>query len=141
MAFGALRALQESGREVPAEVSVVGFDDAPIARQANPPLTTVHQPIEEMGREMARLLVARIRREEIPRPYVAARNVPGRARKRLAPAGQKRRAVARLRMIASSAGLGLSSGGACSVMAAPITLSMLASRAARRSGATPSGSG
>ncbi|MDG4823855.1 LacI family DNA-binding transcriptional regulator [Asanoa sp. WMMD1127] len=70
MAYGALRALQEAGRRVPEEVAVVGFDDAPIARQANPPLTTVHQPVEEMGREMARLLVARIRREEIPQPYV-----------------------------------------------------------------------
>ncbi|MEV4532466.1 LacI family DNA-binding transcriptional regulator [Asanoa sp. NPDC049518] len=70
MAYGAVRALQEAGRSVPSEVSVVGFDDAPIARQANPPLTTVHQPIEEMGREMARLLVARIRREEIAEPHV-----------------------------------------------------------------------
>ncbi|SNT31500.1 DNA-binding transcriptional regulator, LacI/PurR family [Asanoa hainanensis] len=70
MAYGAVRALQEAGRSVPAEVSVVGFDDAPIARQANPALTTVHQPIEEMGREMARLLVARIRREEITQPHV-----------------------------------------------------------------------
>jgi DNA-binding LacI/PurR family transcriptional regulator len=69
MAYGALRALQEAGRSVPADVAVVGFDDAQIARQSNPPLTTVHQPIEEMGREMARLLVARIRRED-PNPHV-----------------------------------------------------------------------
>ncbi|MEV4620107.1 LacI family DNA-binding transcriptional regulator [Asanoa sp. NPDC049573] len=69
MAYGALRALQEAGRRVPEDVAVVGFDDAQIARQSNPPLTTVHQPIEEMGREMARLLVARIRRED-PNPHV-----------------------------------------------------------------------
>ncbi len=70
MAFGALRALAEAGRRVPEDVAVVGFDDAPVARQAAPPLTTVYQPIEEMGRQMAKLLVARIRREEIDKPYV-----------------------------------------------------------------------
>jgi DNA-binding LacI/PurR family transcriptional regulator len=70
MAFGALRALAEAGRRVPEDVAVVGFDDAPVARQAVPPLTTVHQPIEEMGRQMAKLLVARIRREELDKPYV-----------------------------------------------------------------------
>lgn len=64
MAFGALRTLREAGRRVPEDVAVVGFDDAQIARQADPPLTTVFQPIEEMGRQMARLLVSRIRGEE-----------------------------------------------------------------------------
>ena len=70
MAFGALRALREAGRRVPEDVAVVGFDDAPIARQAEPPLTTVFQPVEEMGRQMARLLVARIRGEELPAPHI-----------------------------------------------------------------------
>jgi DNA-binding LacI/PurR family transcriptional regulator len=70
MAFGALRALAEAGRRVPEDVAVVGFDDAPVARQSVPPLTTVYQPIEEMGRQMAKLLVARIRREELDKPYV-----------------------------------------------------------------------
>jgi DNA-binding LacI/PurR family transcriptional regulator len=64
MAFGALKALREAGRRVPDDVAVIGFDDAPIARQADPPLTTVFQPVEEMGRQMARLLYARIRREQ-----------------------------------------------------------------------------
>jgi DNA-binding LacI/PurR family transcriptional regulator len=70
MAFGALRALAEAGRRVPDDVAVVGFDDAPIARHADPPLTTVYQPVEEMGRQMAQLLVSRIRREEAAKPYV-----------------------------------------------------------------------
>lgn len=60
MAVGALRALREAGRRVPAEVAVVGFEDSTLARQTDPPLTTVFQPVEAMGREMARLLVARI---------------------------------------------------------------------------------
>lgn len=64
MAFGALRTLREAGRRVPEDVAVVGFDDAPIARQSDPPLTTVFQPIEEMGRQMAQLLVSRIRGEQ-----------------------------------------------------------------------------
>ncbi|WP_238009764.1 LacI family DNA-binding transcriptional regulator [Dactylosporangium sp. AC04546] len=60
MAVGALRALRELGKRVPEDVALVGFDDTAIARQTDPPLTTVHQPVEAMGREMARLLIARI---------------------------------------------------------------------------------
>jgi DNA-binding LacI/PurR family transcriptional regulator len=60
MASGALRALREAGREVPGDVALVGFEDAPIARQTQPALTTVHQPAEEMGRRMAELLIALI---------------------------------------------------------------------------------
>ena len=60
MAVGALRALRTLGKRVPDDVALVGFDDTAIARQTDPPLTTVHQPVEAMGREMARLLIARI---------------------------------------------------------------------------------
>ncbi|MFG2037048.1 LacI family DNA-binding transcriptional regulator [Dactylosporangium sp. NPDC048998] len=60
MAAGAIRALREQGRHIPAEVAVVGFEDSAVARQTLPPLTTVHQSVEGMGREMARLLLARI---------------------------------------------------------------------------------
>ncbi|WP_433057745.1 LacI family DNA-binding transcriptional regulator [Dactylosporangium sp. CS-033363] len=60
MAAGAIRALRERGRTVPADVAVVGFEDSAVARQTLPPLTTVHQSVEGMGREMARLLLARI---------------------------------------------------------------------------------
>jgi DNA-binding LacI/PurR family transcriptional regulator len=70
MACGALRALRAAGRRVPDDVAVVGFEDAPIARQTDPPLTTVFQPMEEMGRQMARLLLSRIRNEERETPYV-----------------------------------------------------------------------
>jgi DNA-binding LacI/PurR family transcriptional regulator len=70
MAAGALRALREAGKRVPDDVAVVGFEDSAVARQTDPPLTTVHQPVEEMGRQMARLLVSRIREEELAQPYV-----------------------------------------------------------------------
>jgi DNA-binding LacI/PurR family transcriptional regulator len=64
MAAGAIRALRERGHRIPDDVAVVGFEDSPIAQQTDPPLTTVHQPVEQMGREMARLLVARINKSE-----------------------------------------------------------------------------
>jgi DNA-binding LacI/PurR family transcriptional regulator len=60
MAAGAIRALHALGRRVPADVAVVGFEDSAVARQTQPPLTTVHQAVEGMGREMARLLLARM---------------------------------------------------------------------------------
>ena len=57
MAVGALRALRRSGRRVPDDVAVIGFDNAPIARSAEPPLTTVNQPVEEIGAQTARELL------------------------------------------------------------------------------------
>lgn len=57
MAAGALRVLHESGRRVPADVAVVGFDDSPQAQSTHPPLTTVHQSPERMGAEMVALLL------------------------------------------------------------------------------------
>ena len=61
MAEGAVRALQEAGRDVPGDVSVVGFDDSSAALEARPQLTTIRQPVEEMAGEMARLLLAGLR--------------------------------------------------------------------------------
>jgi DNA-binding LacI/PurR family transcriptional regulator len=60
MAAGVLSVLGSTGRRVPADVAVVGYDDSAVATSTNPPLTSVHQPIEEMGREVARLLVEAI---------------------------------------------------------------------------------
>jgi LacI family transcriptional regulator len=59
MAIGALSALLEAGVRVPEDVTVVGFDDIPIARYVSPPLTTVRVSIAELGsRAAARLLAA-----------------------------------------------------------------------------------
>lgn len=69
MAAGALRALRAVGRRVPTDVAVVGFDDLTVAQIADPPLTTVHQPIEAFGREMARLLVALVNGQD-PSPLI-----------------------------------------------------------------------
>jgi DNA-binding LacI/PurR family transcriptional regulator len=57
MALGVLRALHEHGREIPREVSVVGFDDIPEAQYFMPPLTTVRQNFAEVGRGSLRLLL------------------------------------------------------------------------------------
>jgi DNA-binding LacI/PurR family transcriptional regulator len=65
MAAGALRALRNAGLDVPGDVALVGFDDAPVARHTDPRLTTVHQPVEEMGRVMADLLLERVAGREV----------------------------------------------------------------------------
>jgi DNA-binding LacI/PurR family transcriptional regulator len=70
MATGALQVLRAAGRRIPEDVAVVGFDDSPIAETADPPLTSVRQPIEEMGAEMVRLLL-----EHTAHPGAAPRKV------------------------------------------------------------------
>ena len=57
MALGALEAARASGRRVPADLSIIGFDDIPFAALANPPLTTVGQPIRQLGEQAADLLL------------------------------------------------------------------------------------
>jgi LacI family transcriptional regulator len=57
MALGAMRAAQARGLSVGKELSIVGFDDIVLAEHANPPLTTVRQPIYEIGRQVCRILV------------------------------------------------------------------------------------
>jgi DNA-binding LacI/PurR family transcriptional regulator len=57
MAAGAIGVLRASERRVPEDVAVVGFDDSPVAETTDPPLTSVRQPIEEMGAEMVRVLL------------------------------------------------------------------------------------
>lgn len=60
MALGVLDVLRERRRTVPEDVAVVGFDDGELAESALPPLTTVRQPTEEIGREMAAALLAQL---------------------------------------------------------------------------------
>ncbi|MGC5011702.1 LacI family DNA-binding transcriptional regulator [Streptosporangium sp. DT93] len=57
MALGAMLALRQAGRQVPGDVALVGFDDIPAAAYAEPSLTTVRQPTEEMGRRLARMVL------------------------------------------------------------------------------------
>jgi LacI family transcriptional regulator len=60
VAFGALRALREAGRRVPADFSIAGFDDIPLARHFDPPLTTIHLPANALGAAAGRALIDRL---------------------------------------------------------------------------------
>jgi DNA-binding LacI/PurR family transcriptional regulator len=65
MAFGAMRTLRNAGRRIPDDVAVVGFDDIPASAMTHPPLTTVRQPLYEMGRTAASMVMAAVRGESI----------------------------------------------------------------------------
>jgi DNA-binding LacI/PurR family transcriptional regulator len=65
-----MQALAESGRRVPADVAVVGFDDSPLAAVTHPAITTIRQPIERMGTALAALLLDTIERGEPPAPVI-----------------------------------------------------------------------
>jgi len=71
MALGVLRAMHEAGREVPAQLSVVGFDDIPEAPYFSPPLTTIRQDFDDMGSRSVRLLLQMMETGEPP-PAAAA---------------------------------------------------------------------
>lgn len=60
MAVGAIRALRENGLRVPQDISVIGFDDYPLSSYFDPPLTTLRQPLDYLGRQAARLLIETI---------------------------------------------------------------------------------
>jgi DNA-binding LacI/PurR family transcriptional regulator len=66
MALGVMRAMFEAGRGVPRDVSVVGFDDVPFARYLTPPLTTVRQDFEEIGRRSVHMVLDAIDGDPAP---------------------------------------------------------------------------
>jgi len=65
-AFGVIDAVSDRGLRVPDDLSVVGFDDVGLARRSTPALTTVRQPISEIGRQAARTLIAMLSGEDLP---------------------------------------------------------------------------
>lgn len=64
IAIGSIRALKEKNIKVPDEVKVIGFDDISISQYMDPPLTTIKQPIYEMGEEAVRMLVSIIEKKD-----------------------------------------------------------------------------
>lgn len=60
MAIGAIRAIKDSGRRVPEDVAVIGFDDIELARHSEPPLTTVYQGMAEQARVMVQMVLDQI---------------------------------------------------------------------------------
>ncbi|MBN1486199.1 MAG: LacI family DNA-binding transcriptional regulator [Anaerolineae bacterium] len=71
MAIGAIRALNENGYAVPNDISVIGFDDIPLASYLSPPLTTLHQPLESLGRHAAQLLIDTVKDANYPREQLS----------------------------------------------------------------------
>jgi LacI family transcriptional regulator len=67
-AIGAIRALKDAGLSVPGDVSVVGFDDIQSAAYSTPSLTTVRQPLTEMGQRGAQVLLERIGNHDAEHP-------------------------------------------------------------------------
>jgi alanine racemase len=66
MALGAIRAARQRGLVVPADISVVGYDDSPLIAFTDPPLTTVRQPVREMAVAAVQALVDEIRGQAAP---------------------------------------------------------------------------
>ena len=64
VAFGALEAIKTWGLRVPQDIALVGFDDVPVARYVNPPLTTIRLPAHQLGAEAARLVLRLIAGED-----------------------------------------------------------------------------
>jgi DNA-binding LacI/PurR family transcriptional regulator len=57
LALGAIAELRDAGLRVPEDVSIIGYDDIPVASYIQPPLTTMRQPIRDLGALAARLLI------------------------------------------------------------------------------------
>jgi len=64
LALGVLQEMTQRGVRVPQDVAIVGYDDSPVAASVRPRLTSVRQPIEEMGHEMARVLILAVEEAE-----------------------------------------------------------------------------
>lgn len=70
MAIGAIKAIDEMGLKTPEDISIVGFDDIPLAKYMDPELTTVRQPSFEKGVQAARLLIQYLEKKKKPRSKI-----------------------------------------------------------------------
>ena len=70
MAFGVIQAARQSGLEIPFDLSITGFDDIAMASTVNPPLTTVRQPMYQIGQLALDMLIKRMTGETIRQPRV-----------------------------------------------------------------------
>jgi LacI family transcriptional regulator len=70
MAFGVIESARELGIRIPDELSVTGFDDLPTAAERHPSLTTVRQPVAEMGEQSAQHLLAALAENELPEGHI-----------------------------------------------------------------------
>jgi LacI family transcriptional regulator len=72
-AIGAIRALHDAQLSVPQDISIIGFDDVPQAAFQTPSLTTIRQPLHEMGKLAAQLLLERLRSPDVIAQEVAVK--------------------------------------------------------------------
>jgi LacI family transcriptional regulator len=71
VALGALQAIRERGLTIPRDLSVIGFDNIPVGKYLEPPLTTVHLPAFDLGRHAASMLLALLNGDPLPRRQVS----------------------------------------------------------------------
>jgi len=98
MAIGALSALRESGVDIPGEMAVAGFDDIPLARYMDPPLSSVHVPICDLGARAVKLLLHGIthkndhqrRRERVATELVIRRSTSAQPAERPPPTASRK---------------------------------------------------
>jgi len=69
-AFGTIEAVRARGLRIPEDISIMGFDDIPQCLLTYPQLTTIHQPLEQMGHMAARMLVEQIENPELPPRHI-----------------------------------------------------------------------
>ena len=72
MAAGGIRTLRDSGYQIPDDYSVIGYDNVPLAALIDPPLTTIQQPLEDFGKNAARILIQTIQEKKPPVDYCAS---------------------------------------------------------------------
>jgi LacI family transcriptional regulator len=70
VALGAIAAIRERGLKIPQDIAIVGFDDIPIAKFLNPPLTTVHLPAIELGKRAGVLLINLLKNDRFEHQHV-----------------------------------------------------------------------
>jgi LacI family transcriptional regulator len=70
LAIGAIKAANDNGYSVPKDISIIGFDDVPLAECISPSLTTVHQPAYEKGVKAARLLIQYLEKKKVPKSQI-----------------------------------------------------------------------
>jgi DNA-binding LacI/PurR family transcriptional regulator len=70
VALGAMAAIREQGLRIPKDIALVGFDDIPIAKFFDPPLTTIHLPAIELGRRAGNLLIKLLKKDHLKQQHV-----------------------------------------------------------------------
>ncbi|WEK53747.1 MAG: LacI family DNA-binding transcriptional regulator [Candidatus Cohnella colombiensis] len=79
MAIGAMGVAHEAGIRIPEDISIIGFDDLLISRMSIPPLTTIHQPLQQMGRSASEMLIRMMDTSGEVHPIIAEHSIVERA--------------------------------------------------------------